>query len=70
MITQENNRLIINDGFGTVWIEPWGKDSVRVRMTAARTMDANDWALGEGEVSPSLQPPHYVAVASATPSAG
>ena len=54
MITQENNRLIINDGFGTVWIEPWGKDSVRVRMTAARTMDANDWALGEGEVRSKL----------------
>jgi len=76
MITQENNRLIIKDGFGTVWIEPWGEDSVRVRMTAARTMDGNDWALGEGEVSPSLQPPRSLACgslpagASATPSNG
>ena len=56
MITKENNRLIIKDGFGTVWIEPWGKDSVRVRMTAARAMDKNDWALGEGKDFPSLQP--------------
>ena len=54
MITQENNRLIIKDGFGTVWIEPWGKDSVRVRMTASRAMDANDWALGEGEARSKL----------------
>ena len=45
MITKENNRLIIKDGFGTLWIEPWGKNSVRIRMTAARKMDDNDWAL-------------------------
>ncbi|MCR4953351.1 MAG: family 31 glucosidase [Treponema sp.] len=49
MITQEKNRLIIKDGFGTVWIEPWGKYSVRVRMTADRKMDANDWALENNE---------------------
>ena len=45
MLLKENNRLIIKYGFGTVWIEPWGKDSVRVRMTADRKMDKNDWAL-------------------------
>ena len=45
MFTINNNRLIINDEFGTVWIEPWGTNSVRVRMTADRTMDKNDWAL-------------------------
>lgn len=45
MLIKENNRLIINDGFGTVWIEPWGKDSVRVRMTMDRCMDKHDWAL-------------------------
>lgn len=51
MITKKNNRLIINDGFGSVWIEPWGKDSVRIRMTNDRMMDKNDWALeGSGEV--------------------
>ena len=53
MITQESNRLIIKDGFGTVWIEPWGKNSVRVRMTADRKMDSNDWAL-ENEEGESL----------------
>lgn len=45
MLSQENNRLIIKDGFGSVWIEPWGKDSLRVRMTKDRQMDKNDWAL-------------------------
>ena len=59
MFLKENNRLIIKDWSGTVWIEPWGKDSVRVRMTADRKMDDNDWALG-GESLPlgctSLQP--------------
>lgn len=47
MIRKENNRLIIDDGFGTVWIDSWGKDSVRVRMTRDRMMDKNDWALEE-----------------------
>ncbi|MBR1638086.1 MAG: family 31 glucosidase [Treponema sp.] len=55
MITQEKNRLIIKDGFGTLWIEPWGKDSVRVRMTAARAMDKNDWALEAGD-TPATPP--------------
>ncbi|MCR4733566.1 MAG: family 31 glucosidase [Treponema sp.] len=49
MITQEKNKLIIKDGFGTLWIEAWGKDSVRVRMTADRKMDSNDWALDENK---------------------
>ncbi len=47
MIKKQNNKLIIEDGFGTVWIEPWGKDSVRVRMTKDRFMDKNNWALEE-----------------------
>ena len=45
MFIKENDRLIILDIFGTVWIEPWGTDSVRIRMTADRVMDKNDWAL-------------------------
>jgi alpha-D-xyloside xylohydrolase len=55
MFAKENNRLIINDNFGTVWIEPWGTDSVRIRMTADRVMDKNDWALG-GESLPDNAP--------------
>lgn len=47
MIKKEENRLVIADDFGTVWIEPWGKDSVRIRMTKNRFMDKNNWALDE-----------------------
>lgn len=53
MIAQENNKLVISDGFGTVWIEAWGKDAVRVRMTNNRFMDKNDWALDENLVAES-----------------
>lgn len=45
MLVQEKNRLIIKDDNLTTWIEPWGKDSVRVRVTGHRQMDTNDWAL-------------------------
>ena len=45
MFLKENNRLVIKDNSGTVWIDPWGNNSVRVRMTADRVMDKNDWAL-------------------------
>lgn len=44
---QKENRLIIKDEFGTVWIESWGKNSVRVRMTLDRKMDDESWALEE-----------------------
>ena len=47
MIYTENNRLIISNGNSRVWIEPWGEDSLRVRMTAAPEMDKHDWALCE-----------------------
>lgn len=44
---QEENKLVIAEGKSFVWIEPWGADSLRVRMSAAPQMDANDWALTE-----------------------
>ena len=46
-IYQEENRLVIAQGKSSVWVEPWGKNSVRVRMTAEPKMDQNDWALTE-----------------------
>lgn len=49
MIKTENNRLIVRDGNLTTWIEAWGKDSVRVRVTGDRQMDKNDWALERDE---------------------
>ena len=47
MIYSENNKLIIKNGNSQVWIEPWGEDSLRVRMTASPEMDSHDWALCE-----------------------
>lgn len=46
-IYQENNRLVITENKSQVWIEPWGENSLRVRMTAEPVMDGNDWALTE-----------------------
>lgn len=46
-IYQEGNKIIIAEGKSQVWVEPWGANSVRVRMTAQPQMDANDWALTE-----------------------
>ena len=46
-VEQQGNRLIILSGMNQVWIDPWGKDSLRVRMTCDAEMDAHDWALTE-----------------------
>ncbi len=46
-VFQENNKLVIANGMQQVWIEPWGKNSLRVRMTCEAKMDDNDWALTE-----------------------
>ena len=54
-ITQSENRLVLHSGASQLWLEPWGKDGVRVRMTMENEMDGRDWALTEpveaGEVS-------------------
>lgn len=46
-VEQQNYRLIIHDGRSECWIDPWGKDSLRVRMSAEPGMDGHDWALTE-----------------------
>ncbi len=55
-IEQENNRLVIYSGATQLWIDPWGEDSVRVRMTSEPEMDAHDWALTETmpEITPVI----------------
>lgn len=47
MLRQENNRLIREFDAEQVWIEPWGANSLRVRVTKARSMPMPDeeWAL-------------------------
>lgn len=44
---QDGNRFIIRDGISQVWIDPWGANAFRVRMTKEPQMDGNDWALTE-----------------------
>lgn len=44
-IYQEDNRLVIAKGTEKVWIEPWGCNALRVRMTREPQMDTHDWAL-------------------------
>ena len=44
---KEGNRLELRRGNETVWIEPWGKDSLRVRATRRKEMSGRDWALME-----------------------
>lgn len=46
-VRQDGNKLIIERGVSQVWIEPWGENSLRVRMTCEPAMDGNDWALTE-----------------------
>ena len=46
-VFQGNNKLVIANGMQQVWIEAWGKNSLRVRMTCEAKMDDNDWALTE-----------------------
>ena len=46
-IKQYGERLVISYGTSQVWIDPWGPNSLRVRMTAKPDMDARDWALTE-----------------------
>lgn len=43
--TSDGNRLIAKSGREVIWIEPWGINSLRVRMTKEAAMDLNDWAL-------------------------
>ena len=44
---KEANRLVILFGPQTMWIEPWGENSLRVRMFCGAECDKNDWALTE-----------------------
>ena len=41
---QLGNRLIGQRDHEMIWIEPWGANSLRIRMSKEPTMDPNDWA--------------------------
>ena len=44
---KENGALVCRRMGETLRIEPWGKDSLRVRATMASKLTGNDWALTE-----------------------
>lgn len=46
-ILQDGNRLIIRRHPMTIWIDPWGPNSLRIRATCEARMDEHDWALNE-----------------------
>ena len=45
MSRRENNALLREYASETLVIEPWGKDSLRVRSTMGPVLDEEDWAL-------------------------
>jgi alpha-D-xyloside xylohydrolase len=45
-LSQEGDRLVRRQGGETLWVEPWGENSLRIRATRQRAIDASqDWAL-------------------------
>ncbi len=46
-IEERDGRLVISRGASTLWIDAWGMDGIRVRMTCESVMDPHDWALSE-----------------------
>ena len=45
IVTQSKNLLIWQYDDELIWIEPWGCDSLRVRITHLYKMPQQDWAL-------------------------
>lgn len=49
MFTRQDNRIIFQYDAEKLWIEPWGKNSLRVRATKNACMPEEDWALQKAE---------------------
>ena len=45
MFTRQGQRLIFTYDSEKLWIEPWGRDALRVRATKMANMPTEDWAL-------------------------
>jgi len=45
----------MKDGASQIWIDAWGVNSFRVRMTCEPKMDENDWALADAPMVPEGQ---------------
>ena len=49
MIRHEKDKIIYHYDAEELWIEPWGKDSVRIRATKSSFIPERKWALLEPE---------------------
>ena len=57
MFRRENNALVREYASETLVIEPWGKDSLRLRSTMRPFLDEQDWALLSAETPRSRKSP-------------
>lgn len=44
---QDNNTLVFRFDAEQLWVQPWGKNALRVRATHTASMPDEDWALTE-----------------------
>ncbi len=49
MLEIRENKLVFHYDAEEVWIEPWGKNALRIRATKERQMPEEDWALAWGK---------------------
>src|SRR4051812_25322094 len=47
MFLQKDDRLVYRYDAEQVWIQPWGKDALRIRATKMSSVPTEDWALQE-----------------------
>ncbi len=52
----KDNVLIAQEGNTTIYIQPWGRNALRVQMTKEQQLDRNDWALSEPASGTELSP--------------
>jgi hypothetical protein len=45
MFAKQDNRLIFSYDADKLWIEPWGKNALRIRATQLNQMPSENWAL-------------------------
>ncbi|KAJ4865632.1 glycosyl hydrolases family 31 domain-containing protein [Trichoderma breve] len=53
MLFSQENRLVYTYDAETLWIEPWGENSLRLRATKLPSMSEQDWALQPASPSKS-----------------
>lgn len=54
MFAKQENRLVFSYDADKLWVEPWGKNALRIRATQLNKMPSENWAL-EGSSGPDAQ---------------